>query len=214
MLLASAQSNSILIVGRQRHNASHHTEMRMPRTLFIACRRLLIGLIVFTIGAGRHCAQDPAASAAGPSKYLGAKFRYPGSEKFGVGLLAPNLENRWFVTTDDFGKVIKFYEKATGENLSVEVPGEVVMRATDRFLIDDSKHRPVQLRLFVHDAEQYSLTIAISRAQGENLTHIALVFRSKASKSQLDASDAGSPPAPFSNGSSARRLRLLCRPGR
>lgn len=154
-------------------------------------------------------------SAQDRPKELGAKFRYPGWEKSGGGILAPDLENHWFVTKDDFQKVIRFYEKATGENLSVEVPGGVEMRATDRFLIDDSKERPVQLRLFVHDAQQYSLTIAISRVRDENLTHIALVFRAKANGSQGERSVSSSSAVPVvSTGVSARRLGFLCRPCR
>jgi hypothetical protein len=105
------------------------------------------------------------------------KFHYPGSKS--TGITAPDLLNLRFTTPDGFEKVVRFYQKAVGESLSVEAPGSVRMQGTDRFLIDDSRDRSAQVRIFVHDARTYALTLVISRVRGEELTHIAVVFRAK-----------------------------------
>ncbi len=110
-------------------------------------------------------------------KYEAEKYRYPNAEKEGGGgILAPNLESQIMITKDDFKKVVKHYEKVLGDNLSAGAP--VTMIGTSKFIVDDSKDRPVNALVYVHQAENYSLTLVISRAKEEKMTHIALVYRS------------------------------------
>ena len=85
-------------------------------------------------------------------------------------------------TKDGFDKVVAFYEKTAGAKLKRDDPGSVELQGTDRFLFNDSKDRPVQMRVFVHTAENYFLTLVISRAKGEELTHIVLVLTDRKAK--------------------------------
>jgi hypothetical protein len=110
-------------------------------------------------------------------KYEAEKFRYPNAEKeAGGGILAPNLESQIMITKDDFKKVVKHYEKVLGDNLSGGSP--VTLSGTSKFIVNDSKDRPVEVLVYVHQAENYSLTLVISRAKEEKMTHIALIYRS------------------------------------
>jgi hypothetical protein len=65
-------------------------------------------------------------------------------------------------TPDPIDKVIAFYTEKLG-------PGEARSVAVQ----DDSKGRPVTLRVFVVNKADTSTTLAISRAEGEKETHIA-----------------------------------------
>jgi hypothetical protein len=65
-------------------------------------------------------------------------------------------------TPDPIEKVIAFYAEKLG-------PGEARSVAVQ----DDSKGRPVTLRVFVVNRADTSTTLAISRAAGETETHIA-----------------------------------------
>ncbi len=65
-------------------------------------------------------------------------------------------------TPDPIDKVIAFYAEKLG-------PGEARSVAVQ----DDSKGRPVTLRIFVVNRADTSTTLAISRAEGEKETHIA-----------------------------------------
>ena len=114
-------------------------------------------------------------------KYEAEKFRYPNAEKEGGGgLLAPNLESQIMITKDDFKKVVKHYEGVLGDKLAAA--NRVTWHGTNKFIVNDSKDdgtdRPVKILIYVHQAENYSLTLVISRAKEEKMTHIALVYRS------------------------------------
>ena len=110
-------------------------------------------------------------------KFEAEKYRYPNAEKEGGGgILAPNLESQIMITKDDFKKVVKHYEKVLGDNLSAGSP--VTLSGTSKFIVNDSKDRPVEVLVYVHQAENYSLTLVISRANEEKMTHIALIYRS------------------------------------
>ncbi len=136
-------------------------------------RCLGLSLLVFCAASAGWADEKKPASR-------GAKFVYPGANET-TGIRARNVEYLRFATKDGFEKVIDFYEKATGEKLRVGKPGTVSLR-TNRVLIDDSKGRPVQERVFVHFAPEYYLTVVISRAKDEDRTHIALVFREREAK--------------------------------
>ena len=110
-------------------------------------------------------------------KYEAEKYRYPNAEKEGGGgILAPNLESQIMITKDDFKKVVKHYEKVLGDKLATGAP--VAMMGTSKFIVNDSKDRPAKVLVYVDQAENYSLTLVISRANEEKMTHIALVYRS------------------------------------
>ncbi len=109
-------------------------------------------------------------------KYEAEKYRYPNAEKEGGGgILAPNLESQIMITKDDFKKVVKHYEEILGDKLLTG--GPVALSGTDKFIVDDSKDRPVKVLVYVHQAQKYSLTLVISRAKEEKMTHIALIYR-------------------------------------
>src|SRR5690348_2173959 len=110
-------------------------------------------------------------------KYEAEKYRYPNAEKEGGGgILAPNLESQIMITKDDFKKVVKHYEQVLGDKLLTG--GGIALSGTSKFILDDSKDRPVKVLVYVHQAENYSLTLVISRANEEKMTHIALIYRS------------------------------------
>ena len=73
-------------------------------------------------------------------------------------------------TTDPIAKVIKYYsdkfEPAAKAGAAAEAdPKSVLSR-------DDSEGRPVTVRVFMVNREETSTTLVISRAQGEEETHI------------------------------------------
>jgi len=107
--------------------------------------------------------------------FLGAKYRYPKGETW-TGLSAPDVEALRQITRDDFEKVSKHYEQILG-NAFRTGRQEGILIVGSNFLIEDSKDRPVQMRVFVHCGDDHQLTLVISRANGESLTHIAIVFR-------------------------------------
>lgn len=120
------------------------------------------------------CFMSAAWANADKAEGPGGKFVYPDAEK--TGLFGGRIINLGMNTKDGFDKVIAFYEKATGEKLQVKTAGASSLRGEDRVLIDASRHRTMQVRVFVHTAEKYFLTVVISRAKGEDFTHITLVF--------------------------------------
>jgi hypothetical protein len=137
---------------------------RMPSTL--------CGALVLLLGLS-----FPSWGDDEKPKYEAEKYRYPNAEKEGGGgILAPNLESQIMITKDDFKKVVKHYEKVLGDKLATGAP--VAMMGTSKFIVDDSKDRPVKVLVYVHQAENYSLSLVISRANEEKMTHIALVYRS------------------------------------
>jgi hypothetical protein len=73
--------------------------------------------------------------------------------------------------------VVQHYERLIGGRLDIDTPGTSVMVGTNKFVIDDSKDRPVQVRVFVHYAEKHLVTVVVSRAKGEKETHVAIVVK-------------------------------------
>jgi hypothetical protein len=87
-------------------------------------------------------------------------------------------------------KVVAFYEKKTGEKLAPDQPGGNGIGGENgvggkvveaRVFQDDSvqpaarsEPRPVVVRILVQRAKDYDLTLVVSRAKGEDHTHVAL----------------------------------------
>jgi hypothetical protein len=103
------------------------------------------------------------------------EWRYPGSTQLGGASMSdggnpeiPDLTCKANLTTPDpIQDVIRFYVGKVGDVPAKAVESQAVVTQ------DDSKDRPVTLRIIsVHKASA-SNTIVISRGEGEKLTHIA-----------------------------------------
>jgi hypothetical protein len=111
--------------------------------------------------------------------------------------VAPDIEMQRSDTRDDFEKVVKFYEdliaddpaflKENRERAFKLKRGGLSMTATNLFLMDDSvkaeadggTDRDLKLRVFVFDGKGYSVTVVVSRAKDEKLTHICSAYRDR-----------------------------------
>ncbi len=81
-------------------------------------------------------------------------------------------------TRDSLDDVVKYYEKKTGCSLT-PAPFSGYGRSVDgmtNIFEDDSKSRPLTLRIFQQHTKVYSLTLVISRGEGEKLTHVYWTF--------------------------------------
>ena len=89
-------------------------------------------------------------------------------------------------TTDALDKVEAFYEKKTGEKLKPDQAGGrgIGGGAGEAHVFQDdsvqpgakSEPRPVVVRILVNRTKGHDLTLVISRAKGEDHTHIALTY--------------------------------------
>jgi hypothetical protein len=104
-------------------------------------------------------------------------WRYPESSPMGShssGTGSPTQANAYMRTRDDLETVVRYYEKKTGLSLT---PGEITHYArsadgTTNIFDDDSKDRPLTLRIFEQHTKANSVMLVISRANGETMTHI------------------------------------------
>jgi len=140
------------------------------RILSIFC-----GALIFLLGLS-----FPSWGDDKEPKYEAEKYRYPNAEKEGGGgILAPDLESQVMITKDDFETVVKHYEKVLGDKVPPDA--RVSSIGTTKFIVsdskDDGKDRPVKVLILVHQERTYSLTLVISRAKEEKMTHIAMVYR-------------------------------------
>ncbi len=111
-------------------------------------------------------------------KYPGSKMLDGASMSDGGNPLVVDVRCQAVLTTSDpFEKVVKFYSE------QVEMPpvaGGLSTRADQKHVHakavsrqDDSEGRPVALRIIVVNKANTTITLVISRAKGENHTHIA-----------------------------------------
>ncbi len=99
-------------------------------------------------------------------KYPDARMPNGATMSDGGNPLAPSVKCAAVLTTPDpIEKVIVFYAEKLGAGGPVGAKSVAVQ--------DDSRGRPVTLRIFVVNAADASTTLAISRAEGETETHIA-----------------------------------------
>jgi len=142
-------------------------------------------LFLVIAGASAVCFAGDKAEPA-PRKQvtlmgLLGEWMYPGSKFGGAEMTGlsnhPPIQGVYcksvLTTADSFDKVVGYYEHKFG-------PAPVQSDATPKALStlassiqDDSKNRPVLLRVIVVTRTKSSTTLVISRAAGETKTHIA-----------------------------------------
>jgi hypothetical protein len=114
-----------------------------------------------------------------------AEWKYPGSNLPGGATMSDggnaqeqSVKCKAVLTTPDpIEKVIAYYTEkfGTGESPDRQAGKAEVKKGEARSVSvqDDSQDRPVMLRVFVVNKADTSTALVISRAQGENETHIA-----------------------------------------
>ena len=130
-------------------------------------------------------AEKSEPSKAGSEKADFEGWKYPGSKELGSGQGAGGF-HAMLTTTDGLDKVESFYERKTGQKLKPDQAGGHGIGGGEgeaHVLQDDSIQpgvkggpRPVVVRVFVQRAKGHNLTLVISRAKGEDDTHIALTY--------------------------------------
>lgn len=147
---------------------------------------LLAGLLLI-LGAvawiGVAVAQKEAKAGGDKPAFEG--WKYPGAKELWSGQGAGGFY-AILATTDGLDKVEAFYEKKTGEKLKPDQAGGHGIGGSAgeaRVFQDDSIQpgvragpRPVVVRVLVQRAKGHDLTLVISRAKGEDHTHIALTY--------------------------------------
>ena len=104
-----------------------------------------------------------------------AEWKYPDSTMLGGASMSdggnpeiPDLTCKANLTTPDpIEDVIRFYTRKAGEGPAKGDDARAIVTQ------DDSKDRPVTLRLIAVHRANTSNTLVISRAEGEKLTHVA-----------------------------------------
>jgi hypothetical protein len=161
-------------------------EEKTMRKVVVVALGLLLALSAGLALAQRG--QPPARRVPTPAFQA---LLYPRHEEGGAGQSGAGYGHACYATADDLETVVAFYERATGEKLTPDEPGQCEARP-GWFFCDDSvgpprrgaserPRRPVAVRLLVKHAEAYDLTLVISRAAGEGHTHIVLDYFDKAS---------------------------------
>ena len=110
-----------------------------------------------------------------------AEWKYPDSTMLGGASMSdggnPDVQSvkckAILTTTDPIDKVIAFYSEKF--NAKQAVAGDDIKDSDAKSVStqDDSHGRPVTLRVFVVNKARTSTTLVISRAEGEEETHIA-----------------------------------------
>jgi hypothetical protein len=143
---------------------------------------LLLGLGAAGVGVTLVLKEGTAKAAADKPDFEG--WKYPGAKNVGSGEGAGG-HHAMLATTDGLDKVLAFYEKKVGEKLTPDAPGGSGIGGGDgkaEVFQDDSvqpgtkEARPVVVRILVRRMKEYDLTLVISRAKGEDYTHVALTY--------------------------------------
>ncbi len=149
---------------------------------------LAIALIAGLFGV----AVTVAGERAEPKEGI-AQWEYPGAKRLSAWRGGP-LQTALYVTSDDLAKVLKHYGEKLGHDLPVDVAatGGNLKAETDRqtasfndsFQPFDEKAkkyppRPVAMHVAVQNTKAYTVTLVISRVDGEKHTHIALTYVSR-----------------------------------
>lgn len=155
----------------------------MRRSLLLSGAWMIPLATLIVAGPGRVEAQvaDPALDG----------WKYPGAKVVSSGRgSSPTVSQSHAImlTEDKFEKVVKYYEEMLGTAATVTGPGFVEKPVepgegrvssgkarddTGSVVQEDSAGRPVKLRVFVRNRESTSTSLVISRAEGEDQTHIA-----------------------------------------
>jgi hypothetical protein len=153
-------------------------------------KRIIIVLVAaVALGAGLAWADKDAHPEGIPLLGTIVQWRYPdakilldGSTRATGGPAVLGVPSNRFegvmTTPDPVEKVARFYTEKLAA-LPVPVPAEPEAKAKDPepkvvFEQDDSKGRPIQVRVFVVNQRGVATTLVVSRGDGEKVTHIAL----------------------------------------
>jgi hypothetical protein len=147
----------------------------------------LLAIICFAFLSSAICGDGPPVGekAEGRITLLGSleEWKYPGSNMPQGATMSGNgpyppmrfVMCRTVLTTpDSLEKVVGFYTKKFGlaenaDQSDKSLKGDVAQAV---FVQDDSKDRPVGVRVFTVNRAKTSTTFVISRADGEKQTHI------------------------------------------
>jgi hypothetical protein len=145
----------------------------------------VVGLSIVGFATVRAGAPPADAPSQGGVTLLGtlAEWQYPGSKMPGGATMSdggvPLVQSVKFqailTTADPVEKVIAFYAEKLGTPRSPG-PEDARAKGADAKSVstqDDSRGRPVALRVIVVNKAESSTTLVISRAEGEEETHIA-----------------------------------------
>jgi hypothetical protein len=157
--------------------------MTMRRiTTVIAVLLLMLGAVAW-LGVAEAQKDTPTEAAADKPDF--EAWTYPGAKELGSGQGAGGFY-AMLATTDGLNKVEAFYEKKTREKLKPDQAGGHGIgggAGEARVFLDDSvqpgakkAERPVVVRVLVQQTKTYDLTLVITRAKGEDYTHIALTY--------------------------------------
>lgn len=111
-----------------------------------------------------------------------SEWMYPGSKmpggarmSDGGNPLVQSIQCQAVLTTPDpIEKVLTFYSEKIGPTDRAAAPSEVKVAGAQSVSIqDDSKGRPVKVRIIVVNKLDRTITLVISRGEGEKETHIA-----------------------------------------
>ena len=160
-------------------------------------RRTILFLTTFFVilGSGTWfgvaVAQNDSQAKAGDDKPGLEGWKYPGAKELASGEGAGGYY-AVLATTDGLDKVEAFYGKKVGEKLTPDhaggsgIGGETGTggKATEAHAFADdsvqpgakSESRPVVVRVLVQRTKAHDLTLVISKAQGEDYTHISLTY--------------------------------------
>jgi hypothetical protein len=143
--------------------------------------KLVIRLVIVGLSAAWASPQSNAA-LRGEVTLMGilAEWTYPGFE-FGGGKMSDGGNRRLqsvncqaiLTTGDSVETVSKFYSQkfvSGPQDSEKEIKGIDAKSVSTQ---DDSKGRPLQLRVIAINRDESSTTLVISRAEGEQKTHIA-----------------------------------------
>jgi hypothetical protein len=147
----------------------------------------VIGFTAIGLANGRAGSPPAKSPARGRVTLLGilAEWKYPGSRMLdgasmsdGGNAQVQSVKCQTILTSaDPVEKVVAFYSKKLGitqSNGPRDAGSEVkVAEARSVSAQDDSQGRPLRLRVIVVNQAESSTTLVISRAEGEQETHIA-----------------------------------------
>jgi hypothetical protein len=144
--------------------------------------------LALVAGIGAVLAQKGVPPKTDAEKAAYNAWKYPGAKERASGGIG-NCEHALLTTNDDLDQVVAYYEKKTGQKLSPDAPGgsgggsgpndDLHVFHDDSVQPDGTTARPVVVRVFTQRAKRYDVTLVISRAKGEEHTHVSLTYTQK-----------------------------------
>jgi hypothetical protein len=135
---------------------------------------------------------SPADEKPTDAEKAAAGWEYPGAKKLSLQVGGP-LVTGVYVTTDDLAKVLKFYGEKLGTDLAPKEPtaGGVEGSADKQTASVQDSVRPfddkaktyplrdVAIHVGTQNAKGYAVTLVVSRAKGEDHTHVVITYVAK-----------------------------------